>query len=165
MSDQKQGNGESKPQNNNEPSNDDGNVLDKFEEIKNRYEDTIDAKDKEIEALKAELKKKDGEVDQTITQLNNEVNTKLEQAEELNQLRANVQELLQDKAEAIVDKYINEGKVLPAQRETALNLCLTNQDTFISLYENAPRLVDVTNKPVSNRVSGDVDKLANYFNK
>ena len=161
-------------ENNNEPKKptpatkgeakvDDENVLDKFEEIKNRYEETITARDKEIAELKEQLKAKDGEVDKTISKLNDEVNSKLEQAEELNQLRANVQELLKDKAEAIVDKYIQEGKVLPAQRDTALNLCLTNQDTFISLYENAPRLVDTTREPVSQRGTGDVDKLANYF--
>ena len=91
------------------------------------------------------------------------VNEKLAQAEELNQLRENVQELLQDKAEALVDKYISEGKLVPAQKEKALNLCLADQDMFISLYENAPSIIDTNPKPKSHKVLGNVDKMVDYF--
>ena len=142
--------------------NNDGDVLDKFNEIKSRYEKEISDKDKEIEELKAQLSKKDKEVNDTIDNLNNEVNEKLEQAEELKRLQANVNELLNDKAEALVDKYISEGKLVPAQREKALNLCLADQDMFISLYENAPSIVDTNPKPKSHRIS-NVEKLGDYF--
>ena len=149
-----------------EPQNDNGSdPLDKFNEIKTKYEETISAKDKEIEELKKKLSAKDKEVDDTIANLNDEVNTKLEQAEEIKRLQADVNELLQDKAEALVDKYINEGKLVPAQRDKALNLCLADQDMFISLYEDAPSIVDTQSKPKSRKVLGNVDKMVDYFKK
>ena len=151
-----------------EPNPNDGNgsdPLDKFNEIKTKYEETISAKDKEIEELKKKLKAKEGEVDDTIKNLNDEVNTKLEQAEEIKRLQADVNDLLQDKAEALVDKYINEGKLVPAQRDKALNLCLADQDMFISLYEDAPSIVDTQSKPKSRKVLGNVDKMVDYFKK
>ena len=137
-------------------------VLDKFNEIKERYETELGNKDKEIAELKKQLEAKDNEVNDTVKSLNDEVNEKLAQAEELNKLRENVQELLNDKAQAVVDKYISEGKLVPAQKEKALNLCLADQDMFISLYENAPSIVDTNPKPKSKRIS-NVEKLGDYF--
>jgi len=139
--------------------------LEKFDEIKNRYEKELSQKDKEIEELRKALSAKDKEVDDTIQNLNDEVNEKLAQAEELNQLRESVQELLNDKANALVDKYIHEGKLVPAQRDKALELCLADQDTFISLYENAPSIVDTNPTPKSQKVMGNVDKMVDYFKK
>ena len=138
-------------------------VLDKFNEIKNRYETELSEKDKQIAELEKQLQAKDDEVNDTINDLNNEVNEKLAQAEELKRLQANVQELLHDKAEALVDKYINEGKLVPAQKEKALNLCLSDQDMFIDLYENAPSIIDTNPKPKSHKVMGNVDKMVDYF--
>ena len=138
-------------------------VLDKFNEIKARFEKELSEKDKVIEDLKKELEAKGKEVDDTVRNLNDEVNEKLAQAEELNKLRENVQELLNDKANALVDKYISEGKLVPAQREKALNLCLADQDMFISLYEDAPSIVDTNPKPKSHKVMGNVDKMVDYF--
>ena len=137
-------------------------VLDKFNEIKERYEKELSSKDEEIAELKKQLEAKDNEVNDTVKSLNDEVNEKLAQAEELNKLRENVQELLNDKAQALVEKYISEGKLVPAQKEKALNLCLADQDMFISLYENAPSIIDTTPKPQSKRIS-NVEKLGDYF--
>ena len=137
--------------------------MDKFNEIKNRYETELSEKDKTIAELEKQLQAKDDEVNDTIQDLNNEVNEKLAQAEELKKLQANVQELLHDKAEALVDKYINEGKLVPAQKEKALNLCLSDQDMFIDLYENAPSIIDTNPKPKSHKVMGNVDKMVDYF--
>ena len=143
--------------------NNEGDVLDKFNEIKSRYEKELDDKDKEILELKKQLSEKDKQVDDTIKDLNDEVNEKLAQAEELNQLRESVQELLNDKANALVDKYIEQGKLVPAQREKALKLCVADQDMFISLYEDAPSIVDTNPKPKSQKVMGNVDKMVDYF--
>ena len=140
-------------------------TLDKFSEIKTKYEETISEKDKEIAELRKQLELKDKKVDDTIQNLNDEVTTKLEQAEEIKRLQADVNELLQDKAEALVDKYIHEGKLVPAQRPQALNLCLADQDMFISLYETAPSIVDTNPKPKSHKVLGNVDKMVDYFKK
>ena len=145
------------------PQKNEDEVLDKFNEIKARFEKELSEKDKVIEDLKKELEAKGKEVDDTVKNLNDEVNEKLAQAEELNKLRENVQELLNDKAQALVDKYISEGKLVPAQREKALNLCLADQDMFISLYEDAPSIVDTNPKPKSHKVMGNVDKMVDYF--
>ena len=139
--------------------------IEKFDEIKNRYEKELDNKDKKIAELEKALQTKEKEVDTAITDLNNEVNEKLKQSEELKALQANVNELLQDKANAIVDKYITEGKLVPAQREKALDLCLSDQDMFISLYENAPSIVDTNPTPKSHKVQGNVEKMVDYFKK
>ena len=139
------------------------NILEKIEEIKNNYEQQLKKKDNEIAELQKNLKQKEGEVGDTINHLNDEVKEKLAQAEELNQLRESVQELMQDKAEALVDKYIHQGKLVPAQRPQALDLCLKDQDMFINLYENSPQIVDTTNEPRTKKIPGDVDKIANYF--
>ena len=136
-------------------------TLEKFNQIKNRYEEELSQKDKMIEELKKQLADKDNEVNDTIKDLNNEVNEKLQQAEELKALQANVNELLNDKANALVDKYIHEGKLVPAQREKALSLCLADQDMFIDLYENAPSMVDMSQR--SKKITGNIDKMVSYF--
>lgn len=151
-----------KPETTPEPTQEDV-VLDKFEEIKNRYEKELESKDSKIKELEEQLKKKDREVSDTVQNLNNEVNEKLAQAEELKQLQQNVNELLIDKANAIVDKFINEGKIAPVQREKALDVCLSNQDMFIELYENAPSIVDTSSRPKSHKVPGNIDKMVDYF--
>lgn len=157
-------NQEQNTQPNNQQQVDDGEVLDKFKEIKEKYESELQTRDEKIKELEQKLKEKDLKVDDAIANLNNEVNEKLAQAEELKQLQANVEELLQDKAEAVVDKYINEGKIVPAQKEKALKLCLSDQDMFIDLYKDAPSIIDTNPKPRSNRV-GNVDKLVEYFKR
>ena len=81
----------------------------------------------------------------------------------MKELQNTVNELVNDKAEATVDKFIQQGKILPAQRETALKLCLSDNDTFLDLYENAKPIVDVgeqKSKPVPTEFVG---KMANYF--
>ena len=138
------------------------NPLDKFAEIKERYERELSDKDKEIADLKQKLYEKDEEVNDTINSLNDEVNEKLKQAEKMKKLQEDVNELLADKANALVDKYISEGKLVPAQKEKALQLCLADQDMFIELYEDAPSIVDTTQKPRS-RTPGNVDKMVKYF--
>ena len=138
-------------------------TLDKFSEIKARFDKELEERDKKIKELEAALSEKDKEVNDVISDLNDEVNDKLQQAEELKALQANVNELLNDKANALVDKYISEGKLVPAQREKALSLCISDQEMFISLYENAPSIVDTNPKPISHKVNGNVDKMVEYF--
>lgn len=137
--------------------------LDKFNEIKARFDKELAERDKKIKELEEALSEKDKEVNDVISNLNDEVNDKLKQAEELKALQANVNELLTDKANALVDKYISEGKLVPAQREKALSLCLSDQDMFIDLYENAPSVIDTNTRPKSHKVLSNVDKMVDYF--
>jgi predicted RNase H-like nuclease (RuvC/YqgF family) len=150
-------NPEPQPQNNN-----DGEILDKFNEIKERYETELSDKDKEIEELKKQLQDKNKEVDNTIQNLNDEVNDKLEQAEKIKSLQATVDELVEERAEATVDAYVQKGIILPAQREAAKKLCLTDNDTFLDLYRDAKPIVETEHKRKSVP-AGTAERIANYF--
>jgi predicted RNase H-like nuclease (RuvC/YqgF family) len=150
-------NPEPQPQNNN-----DGEILDKFNEIKERYETELSDKDKEIEELKKQLQDKNKEVDNTIQNLNDEVNDKLEQAEKIKSLQATVDELVEERAEATVDAYVQKGIILPAQREAAKKLCLTDNDTFLDLYRDAKPIVETDQKRKSVP-TGTAERIANYF--
>ena len=150
------------PNPNPEPQNNNDEVLDKFNEIKERYETELSEKDKEIEELKAKLKTKEGEVDNTIQTLNDEVNNKLEQAEKIKSLQATVDELVEERAEATVDAYIQKGVILPAQKEAAKKLCLTDNDTFLDLYRDAKPIVE-TQKKRKSVPTGTAERIANYF--
>lgn len=145
-----------------EPQNNDDEVLDKFNEIKTRYETELSEKDKEIEELKKQLKTKEGEVDTTIQNLNDEVNDKLKQAEEIRNLQNQVNELVEERAEATVDAYIQKGIILPAQKEAAKKLCLTDNDTFLDLYRDAKPIVE-TQKKRKSVPTGTAERIANYF--
>ena len=149
---------------NNPPKNEENNDdLDKFEKIKENYETTIQDKDKEIEELKKQLKEKNEEVDETVDNLNDEVNEKLEQAEKIKSLQATVDELVEERAEATVDAYIQKGIILPSQKEAAKKLCLSDNDTFMDLYKDAKPIVDVgkpKSKPVPSKLMG---QITNYL--
>ena len=149
--------------NHNEEQNDD-DTLGKFKKIRENYETQLSEKDKEIEELKEQLKAKDIKVDETIEELTDEVNEKVKQAEKMKELQNTVNELVKDKAEATVDKFIQEGKIAPAQRETALKLCLSDNDTFMSLYENAKPIVQTENKRIS-APAGIAESIVSYFKK
>ena len=102
-------------------------------------------------------------MDNTVSNLNDEVKAKLEMAEQLQDLNKTVEELVVDKAEATVDTFIQQGKILPAQRETALKLCLNDNDTFLQLYKDAQPIIDTTTKPKSMKVDADLNRLVDYF--
>lgn len=155
-----EGGEQNNPPHKNEENNDD---LDKFEKIKENYENTIQDKDKEIEELKKQLKEKNEEVDETVDNLNDEVNEKLEQAEKIKSLQATVDELVEERAEATVDAYIQKGIILPSQKEAAKKLCLSDNDTFMDLYKDAKPIVDVgkpKSKPVPSKLMG---QITNYL--
>jgi len=137
--------------------------LDQFKEIKEQYETKLDEKNQEIENLKKQLEEKDKKVNNTINDLKDEVNEKLRQSEEYQKLQETVQELQKDKAKATVDRLIQKGIILPVQKDTAVDLCLTNPDTFIKLYENAQPIIQVgeqKSKKVPTELAG---QLTNYL--
>ena len=144
------------------PEPQDDNVLDKFQEIKNKYETELSDKDKEIQELKKQLKQKESEVDETIGNLNDEVNDKLEQAEKIRNLQSQVDELVEERAEATVDAYIQKGIILPSQKEAAKKLCLTDNDTFLDLYRDAKPIVE-TEKKRKSIPTGTAERIANYL--
>lgn len=147
------------------PINDDGkgeDVLDKFKKIKESYESKLDEKDERIRELEAELEKKDKETNEAIGDLNDEINEKLKQSEEYKQLLKTVETLEKERAEATVDAYIQKGVILPTQRETAVKLCLSDNDTFSDLYRDARPIVETEEKRRSIP-TGTAERIANYF--
>ena len=135
-----------------------------FDELKSKYEKVIEDKNTEI----AELTKANDLIQQkmntTVDNLNDEVKAKLEMAEQLQDLNKTVEELVVDKAEATVDTFIQQGKILPAQRDTALKLCLSDNDTFLDLYKDAKPIIDTTQAPKARKVNDNVvDGLKDYF--
>ena len=89
---------------------------------------------------------------------------RLQANEQYKEVLATVKELQHDKAVATVDKFISEGKILPAQKETALKLCLNDNDTFMELYRDAQPIIDLE-KQKSKKVNADVSRIVDYFKK
>ena len=135
---------------------------DQFDDIKTKYEEVIAEKDKEIAELNKTVDLTNKKVETTVNNLNDEVTAKLEQAEQLNQLQKNVDELLEEKAEITVDNYIQKGIIPPSKREVAVKLCLKDNDTFLDLYRDAQPIMDTTPKRTSVP-TGTAERIANYF--
>ena len=102
-----------------------------FDELKSKYEKIIEDKNNEIAELNQTVEETKLKVDTTVNNLNDEVQARLQANEQYKEVLATVKELQHDKAVATVDKFISEGKILPAQKETALKLCLNDNDTFM----------------------------------
>ena len=135
-----------------------------FDELKQKYESVIEDKNKEIRELDKTNQLLKEKIDSTTNNLNDEVKAKLEKAEELAELQKTVEELVVDKAEATVDTFIQQGKILPAQRDVALKLCLSDNDTFLRLYKDAQPVINLETKPKARRVNDNiVTGLKDYF--
>lgn len=135
-----------------------------LDDVRKKYEELIEEKNKEINELTKSNQILNEKMDNTMDNLNDEVQQKIQQSEQLVELNKQVEELLRDKAEATVDKYITEGKILPAQKETALKLCLKDNDTFLELYKDAKPIVEVK-KRKSTVASEKLERMSNYFKK
>lgn len=134
-----------------------------FNDLKEKYEKVIEDKNKEIAELTKSNQLIQEKMDTTVDNLNDEVKAKLQMAEQLQDLNKTVEELVVDKAEATVDTFIQQGKILPAQRETALKLCLSDNDTFLELYKDAQPIIDTNTKPRAKKVDADINRLVDYF--
>lgn len=134
-----------------------------FDDLKTKYEDIIEEKNNEITNLKTDLEKTKKKVDKTVDTLKDEVQAKLDANEEYQKVLATVQELKVEQAETTVDTYIRKGVILPAQRETAVKLCLNDNDTFTELYKDAKPIVNVEENK-SKRINS-LAKGLSYFDK
>ena len=144
-----------------QPGND-GDALDKFKKIKENYETKLNEKDEKIKELELELQKKDKENQEALGNLNNEIDEKLKQSEEYKEILKKVEVLEKERAEATVDAYIQKGIILPTQKDTAVKLCLSDNDTFLELYKDAKPIVE-TNQKRRSIPTGTAERIANYF--
>lgn len=142
----------------------DDDVLGKFQKIKENYESKLNEKDEKIKELEKELEKKDKENNEALNSLNSEIDEKLKQSEEYKEILKKVEVLEKERAEATVDAYIQKGIILPTQRDTAVKLCLSDNDTFLDLYRDAKPIVQTEQKRVSVPV-GTAERIVNYFKK
>ena len=140
----------------------DANSNNDFDDIKANYEKVIEEKNKEIAELNKTVDLTNKKVETTVNNLNTEVSAKLEQAEQLQELQKNVDELLREKAEITVDNYIQKGIIPPTKRDVAINLCLKDNDTFSDLYRDAKPIVETQQKKRS-LPNGTAERIANYF--
>ena len=141
----------------NQSSNDDG-----LEEIKAKYEKVIEDKDKEIRELTKTVKQTKTKVDNTVNDLNNEVEERLRQSEAYKDLEAKLHEMEVQRAETVVESYIAKGVLLPVQKESAIKLCLNDNDTFMNLYKDAQPIVETTQKRKSIP-TGTAERIVNYL--
>lgn len=133
-----------------------------FDELKAKFDKALEEKNNEITELTKTNKALQEKMDSTISNLDGEVQTKLAMADKLDEMNKTIEELMTDKAEATVDTFIQQGKILPAQRETALKLCLNDNDTFLDLYKNAKPIVEIQQERRSIP-TGTAERIANYF--
>lgn len=133
-----------------------------FEEIKQKYENIIAEKNKEIDELNKTVELTNQRVETTVNELNDEVIEKLKQSEELRELQKNVDELLKEKAEVTVDTYIQKGIIPSAKRDIAVKLCLNDNDTFMELYRDAKPIIEIDPQPRSHKVT-DLNEIVEFF--
>ena len=133
-----------------------------FDEIKQKYETIIKEKDTKITELEETVENNQNQINETVSNLNNEVQAKLEQTEAYKELQATVQQLEKERAEATVEAYIQKGILLPTQKDSAVKLCLNDNETFLNLYRDAKPIVDTT-KERKSIPTGTAERIANYF--
>lgn len=138
--------------------------LDKFVEIKERYEKEITDKDSKIKELEEQLANEKKEHKEALENLNGEIDEKLKTSEEYKEILKKVEVLEKERAEATVDAYIQKGVILPTQRDTAVKLCLSDNETFSDLYRDAKPIVQTEQKRMSVP-TGTAERIANYFKK
>lgn len=133
-----------------------------FDELKTKYEKIIEEKNQEIQSQKEELEKQSNNLNETVNNLNNEVEARLKETEAYKELQTTVAQLEKERAEATVDAYIQKGILLPVQKESAVKLCLNDNETFLNLYRDAKPIVETQQKRKSIP-TGTAERIANYF--
>ena len=134
---------------------------DDYNEVKNKYEQVINDKDKEIQTLKDKLEETETKVNETIESLTDEAKEKLAVQEKLKEFSDYIAELEKDKAETLVDTFINQGKLLPAQKEKAFKMACNDYDSFYELYKDAKPVIEL--KTESKKIQVNKDGLKDYF--
>ena len=137
---------------------------DVFDDLKQKYEKIIQDKDKELNELNKTLEETNKKVDSTVTDLNDEVQARLEATEAYKDLLATVEQLERERAEATVDAYIQKGVLTPAMKDSAVKLCLSDTDTFMNLYKNAEPMVNVKEQK-SKKINADISRIRDYLKK
>ena len=135
---------------------------DDFTELKTKYEEIIQKKDKELNELNKTLEETKKKVDSSVEDLNDEIKARLEATEEYKKLIATVEQLEKEKAEASVDAVIQKGLALPTQKEALKKWCLNDSESFIEYFDNAQPIIEVKQQK-SKKINADLTRLVDYF--
>ena len=63
--------------------------------------------------------------------------------DQVKEMEAKIAELKKESATAKVDNLIAQGKIFPAKKETMVDLCASNPETFDELMKDAPVIIDL----------------------
>ena len=98
------------------------------------------------EAIKP-LNEKIDKIDERITKLETgEEPPSTNGEDEVEAMKAEIADLKAQRATAKVDVLIAEGKILPAQKESAVKLCASDATMFDEMYKDAPVIVELDNR-------------------
>lgn len=145
------------------PQSSDSTVVYARYSIENKKEETIMADEITMEAIEELLDKK---LEEATAPINERLDA-LEKAEdpkpqkeekedeEKKAMEAKIADLQKETATAKVESLIAAGKLLPAQKESAVALCASDAKMFESMYKDAPVLVDFNKRSMAAGSSED----------
>ena len=90
-------------------------------------------------------------IEAKIAPMQEQINTIIEAQEtepgqdddQVKEMEAKIAELKKESATAKVDNLIAQGKIFPAKKETMVDLCASNPETFDELMKDAPVIIDL----------------------
>lgn len=135
-----------------------------FDDLKQKYEQIIEDKDKELNELNKTLEETNKKVDSTVTDLNDEVQARLEATEAYKDLLTTVEKLEKERAEAASDAVIKKGLALPTQRNVLEKWCMDDPESFNEYFEKAQPIIEV-NKQKSKKINADISRIRDYLKK
>ncbi|WP_296887190.1 phage protease [uncultured Methanobrevibacter sp.] len=174
------------------PKPSDGTVVYARYSIQQKMEDNIMAEELTMEAITEAI---DKALEEKLAPINERLDTIEEaveieetntednkgdkkESEEVKAMKARIAELQKETATAKVDSLIAAGKILPAQKDSAVSLCASDAAQFDEMYKDAPVIVDLDervgleagnsgdgNKPEPTEDEQLIANVNAYFNK
>ena len=116
-------------------------------------EDNIMAEEITMDAIKEAIAEAIAPLDERLTAIeeagikaSEPTNNDGDDDDKVKEMEARIAELQKETATAKVDSLIAEGKILPAQKESAVELCAKDATQFEAMYKDAPVLIDLNTR-------------------
>lgn len=128
-----------------QPQKEDENMADEItmEAIEELLDKKLEPINERLDALEAEEEETEEEIEAS-------------ESDEVKEMEAKVAEMQAKIAETKVDAYIAEGKIIPAQKESMVDLYASKPEAFEKMMEDAPVLIDLDTK--KSLVAGDSEE-------
>lgn len=120
--------------------------------INEPMEETIMAEEITMDAIKEAIAEAIAPIDERLKALEEkqtEASSSTDPVEDdtkVKEMEAKIAELKKETATAKVDSLIAAGKILPAQKESAVELCAKDAEQFEAMYKDAPVLIDLNTR-------------------